>query len=55
MSIQVGLYNQLLTNHGWCQSGDNNPLFVQATQFVTFFLPCFHVMKLDAILHICNF
>ena len=44
----VGLYNQLLTyqgeDHGWCQSGDNNPLFVQATQFVTDFLftllPC---------------
>tara|TARA_Y100000991_G_scaffold35777_1_gene24092 strand:+ start:301 stop:1509 length:1209 start_codon:yes stop_codon:yes gene_type:complete len=44
----VGLYNQLLTyqgeDHGWCQSGDNNPLFLQATQFVTDFLftllPC---------------
>ena len=44
----IGLYNQLLTyqgeDHSWCQSGNNNPLFVQATQFVTDFLftllPC---------------
>jgi alpha/beta superfamily hydrolase len=44
----VGLYNQSLTypgeDHNWGASGDNNPLFIQATQFVVDFLytilPC---------------
>ena len=44
----VGLYNESLTypgeDHNWGASGNNNPLFVQATQFVTDFLytilPC---------------